>query len=62
MALKTRPFDPADYLFDEEDIALYLEDARAFGPEALSDAAEVVARARARLAETQTGSRSRSAR
>jgi len=48
MPLKTRPFDPADYLYDEEDLALYLEDARAFGPEAVADAVKVVARARLR--------------
>ena len=49
MPLKTKPFDPADYLQDEEDMALYLEDARAFGPEAVADAIEVIARARARM-------------
>lgn len=48
MPLKTKPFDPADYLNDEEDMALYLEDARAFGPEAVADAMKVIARARAR--------------
>lgn len=52
MPLRTKPFDPADYLFDEEDMALYLADARAFGPEVLSEAAEVVARARARARMT----------
>jgi len=48
--METRPFDPADYLDTEEGIAAYLEDARSDGPEALADAAEVAARARARLA------------
>lgn len=48
--MKTLPFDPADYLDTEEGIAAYLADARAFGPEAVADAVEVVARARARMA------------
>ena len=48
--LETLPFDPADYLDSEEGFAAYLADARADGPEALSDAVVVVARARARLA------------
>lgn len=47
--LKTLPFDPADYLDSEESVAAYLADARTDGPEALSDAIEVVARARARM-------------
>jgi len=51
MPLKTTPFDPADYLHDEEDMALYLEDARACGPDAVADAEVVVDRARARLAK-----------
>ena len=50
--METRPFDPADYLDTEEGIAAYLEDARSDGPEAMADAAEVVARARARRAAT----------
>ncbi len=47
--LETLPFDPADYLDCEEGIAAYLADARLDGPEALSDAVKVVARARARM-------------
>jgi DNA-binding phage protein len=45
----TRPFDPAQYLDSEEAIAAYLADAGADGDTALSDAAEVVARARKAL-------------
>lgn len=48
--LETTPFDPADYLDTEEGIAAYLADASLDGPEALADAVEVVARARARMA------------
>ncbi len=62
MPLKTKPFDPANYLYDEEDMALYLEDARAFGPEAVADAETVIARARARIAGVTDAPRSRSAR
>lgn len=62
MPLKTKPFDPADYLYDEEDMAHYMEDARAFGPEAVADAETVIARARARLAQAPNAPRSRSAR
>lgn len=50
--LETLPFDPADYLDSEEGFDAYLEDARLDGPEALADAVEVVARARARMAAT----------
>ena len=48
-----QPFDPADYLDSEEGTAAYLADARADGAVALSRAVEVevVARARARLAQ-----------
>jgi DNA-binding phage protein len=46
----TRPFDPAQYLDSEEAIAAYLADAGADGDKALSDATEVVARARKGLA------------
>lgn len=45
--METRPFDPAEYLDSEEAIAAYLADARAGGAEELTDAVEVVARARA---------------
>jgi hypothetical protein len=62
MPLKTLPFDPADYLYDEEDLALYLEDARAFGADAVADAMQVIARARARIAEPGIVSRSPSVR
>lgn len=48
--METRPFDPADYLDTEEAVASYLADARTDGAEALADALEVVARARARMA------------
>lgn len=57
--METLPFDPADYLDSEEGIAAYLEDARAFGAAALSDAMGVVARARTRMkAEARTGATS----
>ena len=45
-----KPFDPANYLDSEEGFAAYLADARLDGPAALSRAVDVVARARARLA------------
>ena len=51
--MKLKPFDAADYLDCEEGIEAYLEDARTFGDDALSDAQEVVARARARMARTR---------
>jgi len=57
-----RPFDPADYLDSEAGIEAYLADARAFGPAALSDAVEVVARARRRMQPARIGARSRSVR
>jgi hypothetical protein len=47
--VETRPFDPAEYLDSEEAISAYLADARQDGAEALSRAAEVVARARRQL-------------
>ena len=62
MPLKTRPFDPTDYLETEEDMAVYLADARLDGPEAVADAMEVIARARARVAASASAPRSRSAR
>jgi DNA-binding phage protein len=49
--VELKPFDPADYLDSEEGIEAYLEDARLDGAAALSRAAEVVARARARMDE-----------
>lgn len=52
--LETLPFDPADYLDSDEGIAAYLADARADSPEALSDAVEVVARARAKMKSAAT--------
>lgn len=44
--MKTIPFDAAEYLDTEEAMSAYLADAREDGPEALSRAVEVVARAR----------------
>ena len=52
--LETLPFDPADYLDSEEGFEAYLADARLDGPEAVADAIEVVARARARMALVST--------
>jgi DNA-binding phage protein len=51
MPLKTKPFDPTDYLETEADRAAYLADAQQDGPEAVADAEVVVARARTRWAE-----------
>jgi hypothetical protein len=48
--LKTEPSDPADDLDSEEGFAACAADAQDFGPEAVADAVEVVARARARMA------------
>ena len=48
--MELKPFDPADYLDTEEGIEAYLADARLDGPAAVARAAEVVARARARMA------------
>jgi DNA-binding phage protein len=53
MMLETLPFDPADYLDSEEGLEAYLADARLDGAEAVADAVEVVARARARMAERE---------
>jgi hypothetical protein len=58
MMLETQPFDPADYLDSEEGFAAYLADARLDGAEALSDAVEVVARARARMTKAGISVRS----
>ena len=62
--MEIRPFDPVEYLDTEEAIAAYLADARAYGGQDLSDAVEVVARARAtlrgaRFAPTATATRAR---
>ena len=47
MALKTKPFDPADYLTSETAVATYLSEAMATGDSAfIADALGVVARAR----------------
>jgi probable addiction module antidote protein len=44
---KTRPFDPAEYLSDDEAIAAYIEEALEIGDSAfIADALGVVARAR----------------
>ena len=56
--METRPFDPAEYLDSEEAIAAYLADARAEGAAALSNAAEVVARARTRMKGARIGASS----
>mgnify|MGYP001160635262 FL=1 len=44
--MKTRPFDPAEYLDCEEAIEAYLADAEADSEAALADAKIVVSRAR----------------
>lgn len=45
--IKTRPFDPAEYLDDAESIAAYLDEALATAdPAFIADALGVVARAR----------------
>lgn len=45
--VKTRPFDPAEYLDDDEAIAVYMSEALASGdPSFVADALGVVARAR----------------
>jgi probable addiction module antidote protein len=47
MALKTKPFDPADYLTSDTAVATYLSEAMATGDSAfIADALGVVARAR----------------
>ena len=51
--MKTRPFDPAEYLDCEEAIEAYLADAEADSAEALADAKVVVARARQRNESSQ---------
>ena len=50
-----KPFDPADYLDSEEGFQAYLADARLDGPASLSRAVAVVARARARMAQSAPG-------
>ena len=47
--MELKPFDPADYLHDEEQFAIYLEDAALDGADAIARAEVVIARARARL-------------
>ena len=45
--IKTRPFDPAEYLGDDEAVAAYIEEALEIGdPAFIADALGVVARAR----------------
>jgi len=45
--LRTKPFDPAEYLDDEESLAAYLSEALATGdPAFIGDALGIVARAR----------------
>ena len=47
MALKTTPFDPAEYLDDDESIAAYLDEAMSTGdPKFIAKSLGVVARAR----------------
>ncbi len=47
MALKTKPFDPADYLTSDTAVAAYLSEAMETGdPAFIADALGVVARAR----------------
>jgi probable addiction module antidote protein len=47
MVVKTKPFDPAEYLEDSESIAVYLTDAlESDDPTFVADALGVVARAR----------------
>jgi probable addiction module antidote protein len=59
-SLKTRPFDPAKYLDDDEAIAEYLTDALETGdPAFVSDALGVVARARGMSDVARTAGMSR---
>jgi probable addiction module antidote protein len=59
-SLKTRPFDPAKYLDDDEAIADYLTDALETGdPAFVSDALGVVARARGMSGVARTTGMSR---
>ena len=51
--MKTRPFDPAEYLDCEEAIEAYLADAEADSEVALADARIVVARARQMIEASQ---------
>lgn len=46
MALKTRPFDPAEHLEKEEDIHFFLQDAAEGTPEEFIHALNTVARAK----------------
>jgi probable addiction module antidote protein len=59
-SLKTRPFDPAKYLDNDEAIAAYLTDALETGDSAfISDALGVVARARGMSDVARTAGMSR---
>jgi probable addiction module antidote protein len=50
---KLSPYDTADYLKNEDDIATYLEAVMEDGdPALIADAQEIVARARVRIAKT----------
>lgn len=51
--MKTKPFDPAEYLDSEEAIAAYLADAREGDAGETAHAAEVAARARAMIKARQ---------
>jgi probable addiction module antidote protein len=46
MPLKTRPFDPAEYLKTDEDIHFFLKDAATGSPEEFIHALNTVARAK----------------
>ena|ERR1700722_1353691 len=59
-SLKTRPFDPAEYLDDDDAIAAYLTEALDTGdPAFVSDALGVVARARGMSEVARTAGMSR---
>lgn len=52
------PYDTADYLKTEDDIAAYLDAVMEDGdPALILDAQEIVARARTRIANTKKGNR-----
>jgi DNA-binding phage protein len=51
MALKTRPFDPANYLRNADDDALFLAEMSADGdPREIAEALTIIGRAKARRA------------
>lgn len=60
--IETYPFDPAEYLDSEEGIEAYFADARLDGAAALTDAVEVVARARTLMQQRESGQRSQTPR